>query len=268
MITINGLPLNLVQQLNQASLPEIEIIETMINHAEEYEYQSVEELWFEIKFRVAILHSSRKLDHSRVRVATFATSKCNEQFWKLTKNGAFHVRKDVQPTEAITDIFRNGNLYSFESATAVVIILYKATLEIVGQTLFNQYFTDLVLYDWHYDQDLELLTTKGNEFIFGDCIYIKNPEFDPHTPFCRGGYAIVMGQDKYYDHGIGIKQDKAIISHLNNHRKTNAQKSANILEQVTRPHFNSLFKNKQHSLSPKVSCKLLIAYLGKKIYIS
>ncbi len=216
------------------------ILENMALHNEVYRYPSFKELFFEIKMRLNIKNAAKDLNISGAKFATFATSTCNPVFWELRRTGAFVLKKDILPSDAIIDIFKNGQLYAFECATAMVIVFYKATLDSITTHDFNRLFADLVLYDWHYDKDLGLSTTRGNEFLVGDCIYFKNPEFNPNTPYWRGENAIVMDHDLYYGHGIGITSAEKIIEHLNKMRREHATESAYILEQVTRPDFHSL----------------------------
>ncbi|WJH35640.1 hypothetical protein N6H14_06555 [Paenibacillus sp. CC-CFT747] len=87
----------------------------------------------------------------------------------------------------VRDIFRNGRLYAFECATAMVICLYRAVGENIGDPLFNRYFADLLLFDWHYDSDLRLITLDTHQESYpGDILYFINPDYSPLTPQWRG----------------------------------------------------------------------------------
>jgi protein-glutamine gamma-glutamyltransferase len=270
MIKIKGI----ITQHDNGNLPtltkhENEIIKVMANQQAVHEYDSFNQLSFELKMRLETVQAARELNSSGAKFATFATSKCNERYWELIETGAFVIKNDVTPSEAILDIFQQGTKYAFECATAMVIVFYKAALESISQDTFNQLFSDLVLYDWHYDKDIGLITTRGNEFIHGDCIYFKNPEFDPMTPYWRGENAIVIDEDLYYGHGIGIKDAKEIIDHLNNHRKKNSSESAYMLDQVTRPDYRTLSNYKpptRHIHSRQLS-SVSTAMIGSTLYI-
>lgn len=98
-------------------------------------------------------------------------------------------------------------------------------------------FSNLLLYDWHVDEDLGIKTKKGEDYLPGDCLYFKNPDFDPQTPQWQGENTIYLGNGLHYGHGIGIKTKEEIIDTLNRKRKRNATKSAYLLPQTTRVNF-------------------------------
>ncbi|MBD8070537.1 protein-glutamine gamma-glutamyltransferase [Bacillus sp. PS06] len=273
MIRINGTTVQFDDDNENLALmnkEEIDILQTMASHQDIYEYDSFEQLLFELKMRIETIVAAEELNRSGARFATFETSFCNEEYWDLIETGAFVLKDDTSPAEAVLDIYSQGDKYAFECATAMVIVFYKAAVESVGKESFDHLFADLVLYDWHYDKDIGLMTTRGNEFIPGDCIYFKNPDFDPETPYWRGENAIVINEDLYYGHGIGIKNATEIIEHLNNHRKTNATESAYILSQHTRPDYRTL---SNYSLPQTRSAQINLitpvsqAFIGSNFYI-
>lgn len=99
----------------------------------------------------------------------------------------FELNANVTPSAAINDIFVNGQLYAFECAMAMVMILYKATINMIGEAAFNRYFTGLYLWDWSYDSNLKLITTFNQaELQPGDVVYFKNPDHDPAKPEWQG----------------------------------------------------------------------------------
>jgi protein-glutamine gamma-glutamyltransferase len=192
---------------------------------------------FEIILRDRIIDAAISLAKSKVRFAIFRLSKCNEQFWIKNELGGFQLKEGVLPSDAINDIFINSHLYAFECATAIVIVFYKAVLDVMDKQTFNRLFSNLLLYDWHVDQDLGIKTKKGEDYLPGDCLYFKNPEFDPQTPQWQGENTIYLGKDLHYGHGIGIKTAEGIIAALNKKRKKDATKSAYLLPQTTRVDF-------------------------------
>ncbi|MFC4323419.1 protein-glutamine gamma-glutamyltransferase [Litchfieldia salsa] len=270
MIRIKGMTIHPTNEnLPSLTKQETNIIKIMANQQSIHEYDSFEQLIFEIKLRLETVRAAEELNNSGVKFATFATSKCNESYWELINTGAFVITDHITPSEAILDIFKHGNKYAFECATAMVIVFYKAIHDSISQDSFNQLFSELVLYDWHYDKDLGLTTTRENEFIPGDCIYFKNPEFDPETPYWRGENAIVIDEDLYYGHGIGLKDANEIITHLNDHRKMNASESAYMLDQVSRPDYRSLSKYEAHTrrIHYQRPTSLSTAIIGSSLYI-
>lgn len=211
-----------------------EILELMVKYRETYMYDDMNQLHFELILRKQTMKAAADLLKSRAKFATFATSYCNEDYWNLNPKGAFILKKGISPTNAIRDIFQQGSKYAFECATAIVIVFYKAVLDSIGEKAFNYLFSNIVLYDWHYDEDLGIHTRSGNDYLPGDCLYFKNPEFDPNTPQWRGENTIYLGKDMYYGHGIGIRTANGIIEALNKYRKENATETAYLKQQVTR----------------------------------
>ncbi len=207
-----------------------------------YSYQSIDELSFELKLRKNIILSARAMNQSNVRFAVFAKSRCNPQYWHLTRTGGFLLLDGVTPSDAIQDIYRNSSQYAFECATAMVIIYYHAVLNLIGESLFNQLFQNIYLYSWHADPDLGLTSNYTGHFLPGDVVYFKNPDFDPQTPQWRGENAVILGDGTYFGHGVGIKTAEQIIQALNRRRKPGKKQSAYLTNVVTRPSFKHLAK--------------------------
>ena len=154
------------------------------------------------------------MNKSSVEFEIFANARCNPKYWNLTNVGGFQLKPDVRPSDAIQDIYNNGSLYAFECATAKVIILYHAVLNSIGEELFNQYFQNLYLYSWHSDTDLGLKSVPSPEFLPGDVVYFNNPDFNPETSWWRGENAVVLEDDTYFGHGLGIMTKEKVIQAL------------------------------------------------------
>jgi protein-glutamine gamma-glutamyltransferase len=216
------------------------ILKALLEEEQVYAYDSQKQLMFELLLREKIIEASKLLANSKARFTIFQFSKCNEQFWQRNHLGGFELKEGVLSSAGINDIFENSHLYAFECATAIVIVFYKAVLEVLKEKTFNELFANLLLYDWHYDKDLRIKTTNGDDYIPGDCLYFKNPEVDPETPQWQGENAIYLGKGLYYGHGIGIKTKEVMIKILNTKRRKNATKSAYLLKQTTRVGFKYL----------------------------
>jgi len=198
-----------------------------------YRYASVEELVFELKGRTRVAEAAFQLHTGGAGFAVFANSRCNERYWTRTRDGGFRLRADAAPAEAVNDIFINGRLYAFECATAIVIIFYKAVLEMVGVRIFNRRFAGLFVRDWQHDRDLRLKTFRGlREAYLGDVLYFRNPDVNPAESEWQGENAVVLGDDRYFGHGIGFSSAETIIRALNNHRKPGAARSAYLTDEV------------------------------------
>nr|WP_275580407.1 protein-glutamine gamma-glutamyltransferase [Metabacillus iocasae] len=235
VIQINGMFISF-NQLQQATLDreKMKLLEKMYEQNEVYEYDNVGQLEFELELRIQIVKAAKLLNESGAKFANFANSKCNEDYWLLTDKGAFILKEDVLPETGIKDIFKNGPLYAFECATAIVIIFYKAILESIHHERFNQLFSGLYLYDWEYHDNLDLYVHKGANVLPGDCVYFQNPDYDPELPHWKGENAIVMGDNLYFGHGIGIRTSEEIISFLNTKRKEGSKTSAFLVEESVR----------------------------------
>jgi protein-glutamine gamma-glutamyltransferase len=225
--------------INNAQPPEInrffgmqeDIYLALENSSSLYRYDNIHEFLFEVQLRENILNAAKMLQTSHVQFAPFTTSKFNPIIWKKTNYG-YLLHPDVLPSEAIMDIFFNSSAYAFECSTAIVIIFYKAVLDSISINSFNTLFKGLLVWDWHHDRDLGIVTKNGRDFIPGDVVYFFNPEYD--RPVWRGENAIYLGGNYYFGHGIGIETAEGMINALNYLRKKNATISAYLLSQHTR----------------------------------
>ncbi|RBW70670.1 protein-glutamine gamma-glutamyltransferase [Bacillus taeanensis] len=220
---------------------EKEIAKKMAKHLTVYYYPTVSELHFEIEIRLQIIKAAHALFNSRAEFATFYRSRCNDVYWELTTKGGFQLKQDAQPAQAVVNIFKDGTNYAFECATAMMIVFYKAVLEVIGAGRFNNLFRNLLLWDWNYDPDLDVKTVRTTEYLPGDVLYFKNPDVHPKLPHWQGENAVNLGNGSYYGHGIGIESAEKMIEMLNKQRKPEAEQSAYLLEQATRPNFRSLY---------------------------
>lgn len=215
----------------------LEVVEKMAQSGEAFEYPTPELLQFELKMRDHLVRSARALNDSGIAFSTFVDSRCNEAYWNRTELGGFRLREGVLPSQGIIDIFRNGRQYAMECATAMVVILYHATLRSIRQADFERLFADILLYDWRYDQDLDLQTASTSTFLPGDILYFANPDYNPAKPWWQGENVVDLGRGLYYGHGAGIKPAEALIDFLNEERRPGAIRSAYLVHQATRPGF-------------------------------
>lgn len=206
-----------------------------------YAYATLEDLLFELQTRSKIVAAAIGLYDSGVRFATFERSECNEMYWNRQENGGFRLRRGVMPADGIMNIYNQGPLYAFECATAMVIVMYRAILDVIGKDAFNLYFNDLVLYDWQYDSDLRLIPVMNKQEAYpGDIVYFENPDHRPEAPEWQGENAIVLGNGLYYGHGIGIRTAEGIIAALNRERKPGSTIEAKQADLVLHMDFNYL----------------------------
>ncbi|MGH4052690.1 MAG: protein-glutamine gamma-glutamyltransferase [Clostridium sp.] len=205
-----------------------------------YEYNSLDQLRFELKLRKNIINASKKLNAGDMDFSTFRKSTCNLNYWDRTDEGGFTVKKGIYPSDAIRDIDINSSKYATECATAMVIIYYQALLNIYDDKLFNKVFPEIQLMNWHYlntpIEDVGYIS-KRSDYLPGDRQYFNNPDVNPTTPEWQGENVINLANELYFGHGIGIGNADQIINELNDNRKEKAKISAYLLDSAGRPDF-------------------------------
>ena len=247
MITIENIPLDLSRIINEYPENSIgyEVLNLLSDSDNIHEYQSLGEMNFEIKMREEIVLAALALNESRMDFAIFREVRGNEVYWNITREGGYMLKSNVKPSKGITDIFLNGQLYATECATAMVIVYYKALVEVMGEAVFDQLFTKIHMMNWHYiDRRLTEIgyMQEVEDYLPGDRRYFANPDVDPKNPQWQGENVIDLSKKLYYGHGMGIKDSKNVIATLNRTRKPNATKSAYLMEKVGIPDFKSLYK--------------------------
>jgi protein-glutamine gamma-glutamyltransferase len=244
MIEIAGSLIDTDTIINQYMPKSIEskIVYILSSSNEVYKYDSENQLKFELSLRKSIINAAKYLSLSRFSFRVFKKSKCNEDYWDRTNEGGFTLKKGVKPDEAVKDIYIHSSNYGTECSTAIVIIYYKAFVDIFPKDLFNELFSEIYLMNWqHLDNDLNIIEyPKAVDYLPGDCRYFKNPDVDPLTPEWQGENVIVMGDDAYYGHGIGITSAESIIEALNRKRIKGSKVSAYLLDLTKRPNFKYL----------------------------
>ena len=245
MLIIAGSEIKPDAVASQHQLTEVEkrVLETMSSATRLYRYTSQEELLFELNMRQNIIDASIELYKARLRFRTFRESECNTDFWDRTGEGGFSLKEGVKPSDAILDIFGSARKYGTECATAIVIVFYKAVLDMYKPELFDQNFEGIYLMNWqHANNHLGVTTYRDPEEYFpGDCRYFANPDVNPLTPEWQGENAIDLGTGQYYGHGIGILNADGIIAALNKNRISGSEVSAHLLQTATRPDFKKLY---------------------------
>jgi protein-glutamine gamma-glutamyltransferase len=225
------------QKLQRLSGKQKEIYDYLDRSLSMFEYETPFQLLFEIRLRENIIEASMKLKNSGAAFTSFTYSKFNPMYWTKIPSG-YLLKPNVLPSDAINDIYTNGQEYGFECSTAMVIIFYKAVLDTIRVQDFNYLFRGILVWNWNYDPDLAIITLEGNEFIPGDVVYFINPDFD--KPIWRGENAVYLGKGLYYGHGIGIGTADEMVKALNTLRKEGAVRSAYMLQQHSRLNFKYL----------------------------
>ena len=215
------------------------IVKQMATYHQVYQYYNLQHLNFELNFRSNTMKAAQQLNDSGVKFTTFRYAFPNKAYWNRLSNGGFLLKHDARPSTAILDILKNGKLYAFECSTAIAIVLYIATLYSIGHSRFDGLFTRLYLMDWQFDDDLPIHQKYGDDYLPGDVLHFNNPDFDPKQPHWRAENVVYFGDDKYYGHGVGIRNASTIINFLNKKRKPNPKTSAYLMNMITRPEYSA-----------------------------
>ncbi|MGI6175804.1 MAG: protein-glutamine gamma-glutamyltransferase [Christensenellales bacterium] len=258
MIVIAGSPFqisDIIREYPENSVGR-QLLEQMSKSTETYRYDTLDQLKFELSLRREIVDAARALSRSGLRFAVFHKSECNPEYWDRTGNGGFRLKSGVKPSDAIRDIFKNGGKYATECATAMVIVYYGALLEVFSEETFNTLFPSIYLMNWHELRPLlrEVGSPKKvSDILLGDRCYFRNPDVSPKTPELQGENVIVLPNELYYGHGIGIANANQIIRILNANRKEGATQSAYFMEgSAARPNFKRLAEASQSAVRPAV----------------
>ncbi len=230
--------------LNQYGANSIEgkILNILLASDQVYNYDSLNELKFELTLRKSIVTASKDLNRSRMDFLVFRKSRCNPDFWYRTGEGGFELKSGVRPSDAIKDIYINSSKYGTECATAMVIVYYKALVDVLPENLFNRMFPRIYLMNWqHLDNDLGIVDyMRVADYLPGDCRYFKNPDVDPLKSEWQGENVFLMENGLYYGHGIGITTGDRIIEALNRKRIKGSTISAYLLPSAKRLNFKYL----------------------------
>lgn len=245
IITNESVDINKVIDSYPDGIVEKDIITKMRDSKARRTYSTLDELLFEVNLRTEIVMASVDLHDSRLDFAVFRDARCNEVYWDRTREGGFRLKRGVSPSEAILDIYNNGEKYATECATAMVIVHYKALVSLYKQELFDKVFTEINLMNWHHLDGLlrEIgYMVRVGDYIPGDRRYIINPDVDPETPQWQGENLIDLNGELYYGHGVGIFRQDVIINALNRYRIKGSNTSAYMMEKVARPDYERLYK--------------------------
>lgn len=245
MININHKPLDTAALISEFPENSVEraIIDILASSGETYFYDSTDQLRFELRLRREIINAANALYKSKMSFKTFRNSTCNPEYWTRGDDGGFGLKEGVLPSDAIRDIFENSSMYGTECATAMLIVYYKALLEVFPENAFNSIFRDIYLMNWHrIERELREvgLIQKAKDFLPGDRRYFANPDVDPTTPEWQGENVIDMGDGFYYGHGVGKYKADSFIKALNRNRREGADESAYLMDSVGRPNFKRL----------------------------
>jgi protein-glutamine gamma-glutamyltransferase len=273
MIKINHKWLDVSQiQPGTASAKSLETLQCLAEDSNVFEYRNFGDFNFEIQLRNRVIEAAIALDKSGPDFSTLEESQSNQRYWHLSKDGTFTLQPGILPHAALVDIFMNGGLYAFECGTAMVVTFLKAILDLIGPRNFDYLFSDLFLYDFRPPRNMALIVHQGRDYSPGDCVYFKNPDHDLATPEWQGENAILLGNNLFYGHGIGITTAQGIIDELNSNRKPFATISAFLTTHIIFLD-SSFYRQFQLNRAKPDHCPVslsnyIVSEIGSKIYLS
>jgi len=152
MILVQGKQIDINNIFKDHNLNGVErnIIKILSSSEEKHNYDSFRQLIFELNLRSSIVKASLDLNRTKFKFEVFRESKCNPKYWERTENGGFLLKEDVKPSDAIEDIYINSSMYGTECATSIVIVYYKAILDVYRDNLFNRVFKKIFLMNRSY----------------------------------------------------------------------------------------------------------------------
>lgn len=194
----------------------------------------------------ALVNACEEMDRARHRFSSFAEQSFSGAMW-MPREGertTFQVKPGVKPSVAVQHICAHPDEYRFECATAIVIVYYKAILELIGPEDFDRAYPELKIGPWNYDSKLEphirltgssrteAAATARASLQVGDYTFIRN--WDVTREARAGGWqgenVIYLGNGRFYGHPFGIATDAEIIEFLNERRMPGSTRSASLSE--------------------------------------
>ena len=170
----------------------------------------------DLAFRQAVVQAGKDLAKSGVAFAARSgEDRVNKELWTLGYGGKMQVRKWLhgggigKPSEALRDIFSNGKAYSFECATAMMVIYHKAILDHIGDEAFDRLFSEprnLKFFRWQVEDsdftEVKRLAHRPSKLMPGSHYYYKNPDASEENSAFGGENVIYLGDGTFYAHGI------------------------------------------------------------------
>jgi protein-glutamine gamma-glutamyltransferase len=196
-----------------------------------------------VKIGAAMVGACEDMDKAKHQFALIKDQSFNAAFWAPAGNGGFTLKPGVRPSDAVNDIFKNPSLYKFECATALVIVHYKAMVDLLGPKDFDTVCANLKMGPWVYESTMQTnWKISGGEtdasperqaqLRAGDYTYFKNWDVSEtgRAAGWQGENVISLGGGKYYGHPFGVSTQEHIVTYLNQHRNAGSTRSAGMLD--------------------------------------
>jgi protein-glutamine gamma-glutamyltransferase len=149
----------------------------------------------------------------------------------------------MPPHKALEDIFKRGSEYTFECATAITIVHYKAMLDLLGPKDFDRICSDLRIGAWVNEDHLHRYKSITGSAVdatpdrrasldVGDYGYFKNWDVSEagFAAGWQGENVIYLGDGRFYGHPFGVTTEDEIVASLNGERKAGSTRPASFLD--------------------------------------
>ncbi len=212
-----------------------------------------------MRIGAAMVGACEDMDRAGHSFALIKDQTFSADCWTPSGNGAFALKPGVKPSDAVADIFANPSKYKFECATALVIVHYKAMLDLLGPKDFDAACASLRMGPWVYESTMaqnwnidgsgsvEADAARQSQLRAGDYTYFKNWEVSDtgRAAGWQGENVISLGGGRYYGHPFGIENGDHIVAYLNQNRNAGSTRSASMLQLQARLNSNVLLLDRQ-----------------------
>ena len=204
-----------------------------------------------VKVSAAVVHAAEALASVRAR-PRFPNgsndSAANLNFWNnRNKEGDWTLVPGVRPSDAIKDIYVNGWMYTFDCATAIVVVLYRAILDLIGPEAFDAAVPDLTIGAYRFEEKLkaafpwwqryvaqspyeEATPERRANLLPGDVTYFTNWDVSESgkEQGWSGENVIYLGNGRFYGHPRGLFTEEDIVKDLNIFRFKGSTRDASL----------------------------------------
>jgi protein-glutamine gamma-glutamyltransferase len=197
----------------------------------------------EVRVGAAMVAACEAMGRARHDFELINDHRANPDFF-TTSAGTFTLKPAKSAAAAVDDIFKSPSKYGFECATALVIVYYKAMLELLGPKDFDRICSDLRIGPWDQEDHLarslvrdgsstsEATAARRATLRVGEYGYFRNWDVSPkgREEGWQGENVIYLGGDRFYGHPFGVSTEKHIVDELGTFRNPGSTRAASFLD--------------------------------------
>ncbi len=189
----------------------------------------------------AVVNAAKKLAQAKTRFCSPWYMRFNPSFWELYKGDHYIVKEGQSPSAALLDIFNNKAFTPcHECSTAIIIIFYRAILDLIGNEHFDRVFDQsdirkkLIIGPMAYGRISNYITSIGAgnrratssqaaNFKPGSYGYVRNwSHYNSESTYddgWQGENIIFLGDGFVFGHPFGIEKLSTVIDGVDSHRR-------------------------------------------------